>query len=157
MCKKIVKSDTEIPINPEGIIRQHGFLMGYVYIRVTTKRIMKKWSKRFFTLKDGILKLWKEKDHSDYKKAEREINLVNYERKVIDKKDSTKNLDKYMLTDIKLYYKTIDMNYFDIIEISSDKTTSGKTTSGKTTLTIGSKIPTALKSLREDMNVLIKF
>ena len=59
MCKKIVKSDSEIPIDEEGIIRHHGFLIGYLYIRVTTKRIMKKWSKRYFTLKDGILKLWK--------------------------------------------------------------------------------------------------
>ena len=76
-------------------------LIGYLYIRVTTSLIMKKWSKRYFTLKDGIIKLWKYKEHSSHKKAEREINLVNYERKVVDKNNSTKNLDKYILTDIK--------------------------------------------------------
>ena len=153
ICKKIVKSDSEIPIDPEGVIRQHGFLIGYLYIRVTTKRIMKKWSKRYFTLKDGILKLWKDKDYSTYKKSEREINLVNYERKVVDKNNSTKNLDKYILTDIKLHNKNFNMSYFDIIERSGDI----KVSSNKIIMTIGSKNPNALKLLKDDMNVLIKF
>ena len=56
MCKKIVKSDSEIPIDEEGIIRHHGFLIGYLYIRVTTKRIMKKWSKKIFHVKRWYIK-----------------------------------------------------------------------------------------------------
>ena len=94
-----------------------------------------------------------DKEHSSHKKAEREINLVNYERKVVDKNNSTKNLDKYILTDIKLHNKNFNMSYFDIIERSSDI----KVSSNKTIMTIGSKNPNALKLLKDDMNVLIKF
>ena len=52
-----------------------------------------------------------------------------------------------------MHNKNFNMSYFDIIERSSDI----KVSSNKTIMTIGSKNPNALKLLKDDMNVLIKF
>jgi hypothetical protein len=44
---------------PNKITRTDGYLMGFFKIEVVSKKIFKKWSERFFTLKEGILRIWK--------------------------------------------------------------------------------------------------
>ena len=41
------------------ITRTDGYLMGFFKIEVVSKKFFKKWSERFFTLKEGILRIWK--------------------------------------------------------------------------------------------------
>ena len=44
---------------PNKITRSDGYLIGFFKIEVVSKKFFKKWSERFFTLKEGILRIWK--------------------------------------------------------------------------------------------------
>lgn len=50
----------------DEIKRFEGYLLGHISILVTSKKVFKKWSKRFFTFQESKLKLWKNKTNFDY-------------------------------------------------------------------------------------------
>lgn len=62
----------------DEIKRYEGYLLGDISIMVTSKKIYKKWSQRFFTFQESKLKLWKRKDFFDHGyPADQTISMKN--------------------------------------------------------------------------------
>jgi hypothetical protein len=135
-------------ISQFSIKRYYGYLRGYIYIRVTTKKFFKKWSRRYFTLRDGILRLWKNKEDSGVNKANQEINFIDINR-VNREKERKTNSEKFFFTDINLYPKEMNISFFVVKDRINDIL--------KDIITIGSCNPQGLKLLRDEFTLLTKF
>ena len=106
-------------MNEGEITRIDGYLTGYINIKVTSKVIFKKLSNRFFTLKDGVLKMWKTREECLMGKLpERIVNLTlilkNINLENIKKNTRNKQMiNKYLMTGL---IETKEMSYFQIKE-----------------------------------------
>jgi hypothetical protein len=116
------------------IFRNQGYLTGSFNIRVSSKKVFKKWSLRFFSLENGILKLSKTQDLIN--NCNKEYNLLQYKNYIVT------NLVKLIISESKESFYM-----FNILDISSNKPL----------LTISSTNYNGLSMLSTDLQLLSTF
>jgi len=128
-----LSDDNSIAI--DKIERVQGCLSGYIYIRVTSKKIYRKWSRRFFKLEEGVLCLWKKQEHVDKKPKQKIVFLPE---------------KRYIVTDIKNDIKDHTLFTFGIIK-------SHENAKYETILTVGGNDFKKITELSTDIRLLTLF
>ena len=124
-----------------NIERKDGYLTGYIKLKVTSKKVFKKWSNRFFTFKEGELKMWKQIE--DFKN-----DIVP---KNIYKIDYNKN---YIVSNIKISTKAPLISNFTMYSYREEDKFK---TNLKEEITIGSINSRDLLKLNHDLNCYTLF
>jgi hypothetical protein len=134
-----VISDDNIKLG--NIVRKDGYLTGYLKLKVTSKKVFKKWSNRFFTFKEGKLKMWKQIE--DFKN--------DFVPKNTYKIDYNKN---YIVSNIKISTKASLISYFTMYSFKKEDKFKANV---KEEITIGSINSRDLLKLNHDLNCYTLF
>ena len=84
-----------------NIVRENGYLTGEIYLRVTSKKISTKWSKRYFEFIDDVLAMWKPAKNISFKYP---CNIIAIEE---DRTYLVSDLKEEEIDDMKLYIFSI--------------------------------------------------
>jgi len=135
----------------DEIKRYEGYLLGDISIMVTSKKIYKKWSQRFFTFQESKLKLWKRKDFFDHGyPADQTISMKNI--KVVT--DVRKNTYETKKTKNDIIDNT--RYCFELIRGKTEKGTK-ELSKYKISLVLSGKDMRSLQELNTDMKMVTLF
>ena len=148
------KSSSENPyITEDDILRIDGYLVGFVNIKVSSKVIFKKLSNRFFTLEEGILKMWKSREECLMQKIpERFIDLTQVFNNVMDLNNIKKNTRNKQMINKYLVSGMMDNDEMSYFQIKERKENAKKLVD---VVLITSENTEGLKSLHDEIKIIL--